>query len=313
MIDSLTSLLTDRLSARWRNYALGSAICFALTGMAAFLWFTGAKGLACKSAKAHPWCPLAEHGELGTSTLAAVGAVVLIAVAGAVAAAAPGLLNKLTDPPLPGGLRRLLVNSQQTRRDKIYDRTHPQAGVDTDVDTRGLALLGRYPQRDLRPTRVGNALEATRSRIEARFGLDLGLCWPLFVGVLPESARARLAEQSTQILLRAQHVIYAPLTACWVLPIAILEDVSARRVLAMAVVVVLAAGLGWFSLRRLASAVDEYCDLIDATVIANRRQLYQVSGFPLPGTAATEAAHGQLLSRYLAFRDDGPAQFQWPL
>ena len=312
MIESLTSLLTERLGAHWRNYAMGSALCFGLAGLAGFLWFTGPEGLTCDTATAHPWCTLAEHGELGTTALLVIAAVAVIAVAGAVAAVAPLVLDRISEPRLPGVVTRLLVRRQVARRDRLYRRTHPQPGAVTMVSSLDQARLLRYPMDGPRPTRAGNALTTARDQIKERYGLDLGLCWTAFVDVLPDPVRARLAEQSTQLLLRAQHVVYVPLTACWAIPIAVLADGPVPRLWIVGTAVLGGGLLEWICLRRLAAAVEDYADLVKATVGTQRRLLYQANGFPLPTGAATEPAEGTALSDYLADLADGPATFRWP-
>lgn len=160
MIDSLTSLLTERLGAHWRNYALGSAICFGLVGLAGYLWITGSERLACAAATDHPWCPLAEHGELGTSVLLVIAAVILIAVAGVVAAVAPLVLDQISEPRLPSAVRNRLIERQDAKREKLIARTHSRAGARTTVEPRHLARLARYPRGDPHPTTVGNTLVA---------------------------------------------------------------------------------------------------------------------------------------------------------
>lgn len=313
MIESLTSLLTERLGAHWRNYALGSAICFGLVGLAGYLWITGPKGLTCPGTGGRPWCRLAEHDELGTSVLLVIAAVTLIAVAGAVAAVAPFVLDRISEPRLPSPVRTWWIGRQRAKRERLLTRTHPRPGAPTLLKPRDAAGLGHYPHGDLHPTTVGNILVATQKRIETRYGLNLGLCWTAFVEVLPDPARTRLAEQSTQIMLRVQHLVYVPLTACWAIPFAAHAGGSAA-----AVIVLVALGavvlLEWVCLRRLAAAVGEYADQVTAVVATRRRLLYQACGFGVPAGADAEPAEGRALSEYLGIRTygNGPATFQWP-
>jgi hypothetical protein len=338
-MDSLLGALAEPWTRRWTGQIAGAALTFWVTGLVLYVWRHPA-ALDCRSGQ-HAgalWCRAVRAGGPGYLLVVGVAVGVVLGSAYIVAALTPQLIYVLAGSgwPIfgPGAtltrpLMRALIRRQARRRGQIAASgealpTSPPAvpdGADrrrrgrraqaeyaaaVRADSQVVARLRRYPAAAgaLAPTRIGNVLAALGERVHSRHGLDLAVCWELLIAVLPPAARARLTAESSRAILQAQTMIWALAAAAWS-PLLPASWAIAGWLIGLAgVTVLLYAGL--------CRALESYCDLVEAIVLATRHRLYQATGLPLPASVAAEPADGARLTEYVLGLPSASVDLAWP-
>jgi hypothetical protein len=197
-------------------------------------------------------------------------------------------------PEPPAAAKSAPVPTAQARRDIRQLRRHnAQTAADDLLDSAARARLRRYPSTHavIAPTRLGNCLLAAGERIRERHGLDLDVCWELLLTVLPPEVAARLNQQSATVLSRAQGMLWAAAAAIWAFGAAG-PTAAAGWIAGIAILTRLYyAGL--------CPAVEAYCDIVEAVLLADRHLLYRAAGLEPPRTTGEEPADGRTLSLLL--------------
>lgn len=338
-MDQFLGALAEPWARRWSGQVAGAALAFWVAGLVLYVARTPASALTCPAA-GHPasaWCHVDHLGTLGVVTACAAAAAAVIGSAFVVAALAPRLVAILAGDnwpvrgpaaPAAGLLLRWLLRRQVDRLGKIaaagapvQDQV-PQVAEGTDrrrrahraiasyaaemrTDQAATAALRRYPAAPgaVRATRVGCALAAMNERVGRRHGLDLWVCWEPLVGVLTDTARQSLARESTRVTLQAQNMVWAFAAIAWT---SLLGTWWAALIWLLASLLLVRTLYGG-----VCSAMDTYCDLIEATVVLHRHRLYQAVGAALPASTGAEPAAGAALSGYLAGSQAADLPLSW--
>lgn len=152
--------------------------------------------------------------------------------------------------------------------------------------------LHEYPSKthQLMPTRLGNILRASESRIYEKYGLENTVVWPRLWLVLPDSAKGELGAAWSSIDTASSVIV-------WSLLLLPLVYVSPFAILAAALG--LLAAWVW-----LPDRTRTFAGLLEATFDVYRTDLYLAFRWPLPSTVQDEPAAGKRLTEFL-FR--GPA------
>jgi hypothetical protein len=281
MGESLGKLLLDPLAERWKGVAIGGSLVLWLV-LGSISLFTRQPSATPRTwpvdCRIHPgharplWCTVAGGSSTATVVLIVATAVV-IGTAFLSMALAPAVLRVAQGrgwghwPVLPAQLKRLHAKRRRGREQK-YPTAAYEAGI--------------------QPTRVANRFAALSDRVCQGFGLDIALAWDLLVCVVPADIRAQLAGKSSAILLSCQHVLLcvgATVGGVLLLPGWGWKGVGLLAGLA-------ATGGTW---RRVASGVDEYCDMVMATLLLYNGALYTALGETPPGPAEDMHDRGQHL------------------
>lgn len=295
MPDSILTALSEPLAKRLNRNAVGGAVVFWAIAPVAYLLRFGPP--RCPPAPGAPpgnrsWCQVSQVGGLGTALVVLLCVVVVVGSSLFVGALASRLTSLIAGVgwPAAGVLSRVTywrTGAHGRRRDRLARAPRGTPGQEFALNRR----LYRYATTDVAPTRVGNTLAAMSERIADRHGLRLSVCWQALLAVLPDGTRDQLAERSTTLLHRTQVLVWSLLSAVWlaVLP---LSWVAWWVAGVSAVVVVSYLGL--------CQAAEEYADLVEGVVVANRLLLFRAVGLPPPDSVGKEAELGQQLTRYLA-------------
>jgi hypothetical protein len=338
-MDQFLGALAEPWARRWSGQVAGAALTFWVAGLVLYVARTPASALACSAAgrPASVWCRVDHLGTLGVVTVCAGAAAAVIGSAFVVAALAPRLVSILAGDswpvrgpgaPAARSVLRWLLHRQVDRLGNmaatgapVQDRV-PQVAEGTDrrrrahraiaayaadmrTDQAATAALRRYPAAPgaVGVTRVGCALAAMNERVWRRHGLDLWVCWEPLVGVLPDNARQSLARESTRVTLQAQNMVWAFAAIAWT---SLLDTWWAALIWLVAALLLVSVLYGG-----LCSAVDTYCDLIEATVVLHRQRLYQTVGLALPASTGAEPAAGAALSGYLGGTQPADLPLSW--
>lgn len=210
--------------------------------------------------------------------------------------------------PAPDPLDRLPIVGARLARHRRLARAERRRSREIQEERRARAAsaeLRRYPRADalLAPTRVGCLLSALTERVEHRHGLDLPLCWELFLAVLPAEPRRRLEDESRRVAIRVQILVWTSAALLWapLLP----GPWGVVWVLTVpAVVRIVHSGLR--------DAVEVYCDLVEASVAVYRDRMYTAIGWAPPGSTAVERELGHALSAYLDGHTTDVRPLVWP-
>ncbi len=327
-MDQFLGALAEPWARRWSGQVAGAALAFWFIGLVLYLMHTPDSGLACPAAahSASLWCRVDHAGTVGLVTVLAAAAAAVIGSAFVVAALAPRLVSVLAGDTWPARgpgaatgrfvLRWLLLRqvdrqgriaaaggpvpdrvprvAEGTDRRRRAHRAIAAYAADVRTDHAATSVLRRYPAAPgaVSVTRVGCALAAMNERVWRRHGLDLSVCWEPLLGVLPDSAREHVARESTRVTLQAQNIVWAFAVIAWTSLLDAWWMTLIWLLAALLLVRILYGGL--------CSAVDIYCDLIEATVVLHRHRLYQAVGVAFPASTGAEPAAGTALSDYLA-------------
>jgi hypothetical protein len=234
--------------------------------------------------------------------------VQLVVIAGALAAVmlSAAIVQWLTLPathalaghwPLLGWLqwqtnaqRRRRIERDEDRWNGLMERMsrEPRTPALTSELLRLEARLRRVPADPAhrKPTRLGDALRASETRPNARYGLDVVVCLPRIWLLLPDTARQELGEGRSRldgaiaVWLWALFATALTVWVWWALPIAL--------------AILTAVYAGW-----ILRSAQAYGDLLEATFDVHRALLYDGVGWPRPASLADERATGEALSVYL--------------
>jgi len=301
----LDTLLTAR-GGRWAAQAVAGAIAFWCLGVVALRDVSVAVPSAsgCAVPDARIWCAGMDRNGLVLAAAVVFGLLAVIAVSSVVAALVEPALTLIAGDGWPrragGGEFTQWRTSRQLRRRR---RLESLLGSESSAASQ----LAWYPPNDnaMRPTRAGNAFAALGRRIVHRHGLGLSTCWPLLEQALDDSTRARVENASTRLARRIQNLLWAVLALVW------LPALPAWLALVVACTCVVLALLLW---RGIAAAVEQYCVLVEAAVLARRRSMYESVGWEPPRSTIEEPARGRALTAYLNRLDRFDEQpLIWPV
>lgn len=138
---------------------------------------------------------------------------------------------------------------------------------------------------EVRPTPIGNVLAAAETRPNAKYGLDVVLCWPAMWLVLPDDARKALAQARSALDGAVTSMIWGGLG----LSLTALNPLAAP--VALGVVLI-----GHSGVRR---AAEGYGALLEATFDVHRGKLYSALRIEPPADPQSEPDRGRLLSTHL--------------
>lgn len=182
-----------------------------------------------------------------------------------------------------------------TRSD--WGQARPAGATDTAAWAERAERASRYAQldsarrlaptnfSDARPTRLGNVLAAAETRPNAKYGLDVVLCWPAMWLVLPEDARKAVAEARVAL----DGAVVAMIWGALGFSLAVLNPLAAPAAL-----VVLLVGYG--AVRR---AAEGFGALLEATFDVHRAKLYGALRIEPPTDARSEPDTGRKVSAHL--------------
>lgn len=186
-------------------------------------------------------------------------------------------------------LRHRTIRRNGGRPESVYPSQPDPATPVMPVERRNRSRLRSYPHGpdvDIAPTTLGSIFVAMSQRIGDKHGLRLVSCWHLLMLVIPDKDKADLRVKTAAVLFPAQGFIWSVASAIWA---ALLPGLLPK--ILWVVVCFFAAYLAY---RRMRSQAQEYCDMIEAVVVAHRKALYEVSGFAAPTPAHETTAGAQL-------------------
>lgn len=198
----------------------------------------------------------------------------------------PALLDPLAGRMRARHSRRADARSVRLRElaaRSLADLTPEQLAERARLERRHRRVPARRVQR--MPTRLGNVLRASESRVGARYGLDAVVCWPRLWLLLPDTARRETAAAQTSVLLTVQVCVGGLLFtvwtvwAWWALPVGVLVAAAAYA--------------------RMLPAASALGDVVESCFDLHRRLLYEAVHWPLPANPRDERAAGRRLTVYL--------------
>ncbi|MFC4532841.1 hypothetical protein [Sphaerisporangium dianthi] len=284
-----------KLSDRWAAALFSPAFAFWCGGLAAWLLRPGPSGAQERLRE------LSRHVQ-GLSPIVqglyVVAPLVLVTLSGlALQQLAPPVLRLLQGywprpfAPLASLMRRRLSGRADARSARLRDLAAlPPASLTAEQLAERARLQRRHrrvpvPRAQRMPTRLGNVLRASESRIRSRYGLDPIVCWPRLWLLLPDTTRQEITAARTTLMLTVQTLVTAALFAVW--------TVWTWWALPISLVVAFA------SLRRALPAAVALGDLFEASFDLHRRLLYEAARWPLPTNPSAERAEGARLTTYL--------------
>jgi hypothetical protein len=291
MLTGLTSGLGGKLADQWAALLATPAFAFWAGGVAAVIYGNGGTRAL-------------RHLDSWLTARDPVLVAALLVLALLVVTASGFMAQRLTlpvlrllegyNPLLPPPLRAALVSRHRGSMEGKAAQWGELAARFDDLDTADYlryqrldGQLRRYPAdpRNVMPSKLGNILRASETRITDQYGLQLNACWAALWLLLPagsqgevNGARASLDSSAVLFAWSALFLAWTPFTWWAVL------------------VAVLGMALGSY-LAHAAAAV--YGDLIEGTFAAHRHLLYEALRWPLPSDPAAELTSGKLLSAYL--------------
>ncbi|MGC4820883.1 hypothetical protein [Micromonospora sp. DT63] len=306
--------MTNTLAARWKSYLLGSALLFWLLGAGLLLLGRSDLLRTDTCARRHDLaCWAHANGSAGDVVLIVLAAVLVIGTASLLSAAA-GRVLALTGGEWPDHAagRAWLARrrrAQMARRLRAVGRA--TAERDDPERQRFPPVAGPDDHDALAPTRIGNARAAALRRVLDAYGLDLAVCWPVLLEVLPDETYKRLAASSATVLALVQQWVLSCAAIVW-LPLIWTGRLQATPRIVCTVLLVAAWVIAVRTTSgRLRSATFEYLDGVEATVTAHRRLLYTGLGLQPPADSATEPQRGAELSAYLNLEGGKPEPLTW--
>ena len=286
--------LGGKLAERWLTVSGTAPFAFAAAGLAAWLVNHGPDA---------GWRRL----QAFVAGLSAPLLVVLVVVGVLALGAAGAVVAQLATPALrllegywPRPLHPMasgLVNRACKRRAEAVEtirslgpavNTGNATSAQVQQVARAEAVRRRIPSDRVlvQPTGLGNLLRAAESRSWERYGLDAVVTWPSLWLVLPDSARAELAEARSRVDRAVVGLVWCLLVAVWAV-----WTVWAVPAAALAA----AAALQWW----VRPAVSSFGDLVEAAFHTHRFALYAALRLPPPSNAGEEQGRGRTVTEYL--------------
>jgi hypothetical protein len=312
-VDAVLGSLLSARSRLWMLSAIPGALGFWCLGALALggIPLTAPRSSRCGLPPAGVWCNLSNRADVRFAALVLLGVLGIIAGTSLIATLTRPVLSLIAGYGWSGplaGVDALRVRAHRRRRDRIVGRLVPGNGSVQARPARPVrpARLAWYPTGDaaVRPTRVGNAFAAMDQRVCCRHGLDLATCWPLLEQTLPRHASDSLDTASRRLAGRTQNLMWCVAALIW------LPAFPAALAAVIAIADIALACLLWWA---VGGAVEQYCALIEATVMAHRRAMYLAIGWPVPGSTATEPARGRALTGYISrLAAVGDVALTWP-
>ena len=192
-------------------------------------------------------------------------------------------------------IERPARDRQARRRQALVGRTQLRKASATPEETAQLGAAAfqlslRYPAKGrLLATALGNVLRAAEDRAGNRYGYDTVVIWPRLYPILPDTMRAILDDQRTQLDLAARFAavygVAAPVSLAF-----LAGDGWWLLVPAVAV------ALAWLSYRGSIAAALVYGQTLEVAFDLHRFDLLKALQLPLPSTAAEELALATRLS-----------------
>jgi hypothetical protein len=339
-MEQFLGALAEPWARRWSGQVAGAALAFWVTGLLIYVGRDDARALRCPVAdtESSAWCRVDHSSGVGYLLLTLAIVAIVIGSASIMTTVAPHLIDLLAGNGWPtlglaaalaGPVIRWLMRRQVDRRGRTAavgtplpeivpevaggggrrrraHRVIAAYAAAAQVDRAAVARLRRYPaaNESIGLTRIGNSLAAMSERVWRRHGLDLSVCWEPLLAVLPPAARESLTGESTRVTLRSQNVGWAIAAVAWTPLLPAPWGVLAWIAGLLIVVRVLYGAL--------CASMDNYCDLIEATVAVHRYRLYQALGLDLPDSTSAEPASGALVTDYLQGSQAVDLSLSWP-
>jgi hypothetical protein len=327
-LGDLVKGLIEPIAKRWSATMGGPLLMFWLAGALIVLWPKGSGAPPCHASmfSADKLCTIAGQGVVGPIALSSTVTALVVISAWALSASATFVLEILAGN---WGTSRLAL--AHTRRRTARHRSSRTALASVGPTPPGLsgdrldawqvqsgwraarrrAASARYPRpRDpepLLPTALGNALISLPAEIRRRYGLELVVCWDLFIKTLETPARDELAAAATRVLARVQGVVCAAAACVWGL---LLPGFWPRLIWVAG-----CSMLVWGAHRALRAGVDAYSRHVSDLFALHRIRLYRALGFAPPATTADEVQCGDTLSAFLSRAlppGTAPMPYNWP-
>ena len=201
-----------------------------------------------------------------------------------------------------------LIGRQERARARLVDkaRMDPDATSPSRDAVIATALRRvRYPEADLLPTALGNALRAAERSAGVLYGMDAVVLWPRLYPVSGDRQRAVVEDRRDQMDLAARFCATLAVLALviagllwryplwWLLPLA-------------------AVGLSWLSYRAAVAAAIAYGESLHVTFDLHRFDLLAALHLPLPADNEAEIAQNRMLSSWLRQGGPVPPSYQHP-
>jgi hypothetical protein len=277
--------VTGKLGEQWAAALLTPAFAFWAGGLVAWAASDGWR-------RVERW----SHDSANVTIATLVGALILVAVSGAVATRLALPVLRLLEGYWPRWLTpvsQALIRHRTKRRGRDEQRYQRLAAAADDAEPGAWlvvaavdARLRQSPERaeDRMPTRLGDILRAAETWPGDKYGLDAPKCWPRLWLVLPDTARTELSAARSSLdqgavtwLFGAAFIVWTPWT-WWAVLVAVAVPVGAYL---------------W-----MLSAARSYGELIESTFDVHRSALYRAAGFRPPEATKSEIAAGEALTKY---------------
>lgn len=290
--------LVGKVAERWIDAVLTSALLFWTGG--AVVWAAHAGGRSAWSQALRQFDQASPGGQL----LVVVGGLVAVTASGSIVRWLAAPVVPWLEGYWPAQLaqpRRWLIRWHAHRLDRARDRW---GNLASRLDSVSAEEYHEYVQLDgrlrrlpanhhrLMPTRLGNVLRSTETRLWDKYGLDAVKCWPQMWLVAPEEARQQLAAARQTLDTGAVALVWAILFLAW----------TPWAWWAPAVTLAVAVG----AYRRILTNASVYADLVEATFDVHRTALYAALRWPAPANPAEERPLGRSLTEALWRGADAP-------
>ena len=293
MLDKFFEGIGTKLADRWGEVS-GPALAYWFA--AALLWTLGHGGFAGLRSRLQS---LSNDGPI-TQIVAVVGCLVVVSGSVIVVEWTTKFVTSWLGGSWPRWAERQRVRrvAQVARHvekldaewQSVMQRARESTPPNSTDELRSIELdrqLHEYPSRvhQLMPTRLGNILRSSESRIFERYGLENSVVWPRLWLVLPDSAKVELSAAWSSMGTASSVMVWSVL----LLPLAY---VSPFAILATAVG--LLAAWVW-----LPDRARTFAGLLEASFDVYRTDLYLAIRWPLPSTVQDEPEIGRRLTEFL--------------
>jgi hypothetical protein len=154
------------------------------------------------------------------------------------------------------------------------------------------------------PSRAANLLIGVSYYISGRYGMDVGVTWPLLLGLTDADTQNGIGYIKTSLDLNARLQIYAAIAFGSLIGLSTYKESLSSVVVCIIVALVVKYILDIWLIQHLVT----YCQRVVAVYALNRFKLYEQLRIPLPNTADEEVNLGEQLSQFI---DTGFGSFQY--
>jgi hypothetical protein len=234
------------------------------------------------------WAKGMFEGDKGLVFIAFTGALAI-----ALSSLSTTLYRVLEGYMWPASLQNWGVARQQKKRARLEAAVRAEGGWQRGID---LEKLARYPldERQIVPTKFGNAIRAFETYGKTRFNLDSQTLWHELLAVTPKYIQEEIdsARSSVDFFVAFLYLSIAFGMACLIL--GIVEHLKIPLLLLSIPAFVLSVVFHWLAVR----AIDAWSYPIHALVNLGRSKLAEGLGLQLPAALEDEKRMWGLVTKY---------------